>query len=137
MILKDLEVQFCIVLHCLMLNMLSVSYWLKQYVFNLVLKREFFLLWILLYQRYPLSHSLIIRISLTQGLASTSTISVRKKDHWKAQCPKSRQQNQSWKPGSQSQSNAHRPPQGYKSPHHNTVAVTSSSSITDPSTRAA
>ena len=52
--------------------------------------------------------------------------------HWKAQCPKLRHQNQAWKPGNQSQSNAHRPPQGYKPPHHNTTAVASPSSITDP-----
>jgi len=44
-----------------------------------------------------------------------------------------RQQNQAWKSGSQSQSNAHRPPQGYKPPHHNTTAaVAFSSSITNP-----
>jgi hypothetical protein len=57
-------------------------------------------------------------------------------DNWKSQCPKLRQHNQAWKHGSQSQSNAHRPPQGYKPPHHNTAAVDSSSSITDPSTLA-
>ena len=38
-----------IVLHCLLLTLLSVSYWLKKYVFNLILKRELFLLQILLY----------------------------------------------------------------------------------------
>ncbi|XP_061969951.1 uncharacterized protein LOC133692820 [Populus nigra] len=56
--------------------------------------------------------------------------------HWKAQCPKLRQQNQAWKSSSQSQSNAHRPPQGYKPPHHNTAAVASPGSITDPNTLA-
>jgi hypothetical protein len=49
----------------------------------------------------------------------------KQKGHWKAQCPKLRQQNQAWKNDSQSQSNAHRPPQGYKPPHHNIAAVTS------------
>jgi hypothetical protein len=49
----------------------------------------------------------------------------KQKGHWKAQCPKLRQHNQAWKPGNQSQSNAHRPPQGYKPPHHNTAAVAS------------
>jgi len=44
-----------------------------------------------------------------------------------------RQQNQAWKFSSQSQSNAHRPPQGYKPPYHNTAAVASPGSITDPS----
>jgi len=58
------------------------------------------------------------------------------KGHWKAQCPKLRQQNQAWKSGSQSQSNAHRSPQGYKPPHHNTAAVASPGSITDPNTLA-
>ena len=43
-----------------------------------------------------------------------------------------RQHNQAWKDVSQSQSNAYRPPQGYKPPHHNTAAVPSLSSITDP-----
>jgi len=33
----------------------------------------------------------------------------KQKGHWKAQCPKLRQQNQAWKPDSQSQSNVHRP----------------------------
>jgi hypothetical protein len=33
----------------------------------------------------------------------------KQKGHWKAQCPKLRQENQVWKSGSQSQSNAHRP----------------------------
>jgi hypothetical protein len=47
-----------------------------------------------------------------------------------------RQQNQAWKLGSQSQSNAHRPPQGYKPPHHNTAAIASLGSITDPNTLA-
>jgi len=47
-----------------------------------------------------------------------------------------RQHNQAWKPNSQLQSNAHRPPQGYKPPHHNTAAVAFLSSITDPSTLA-
>jgi len=47
-----------------------------------------------------------------------------------------RQQNQAWKSDSQSQSNAHRPPQGYKPPHHNTAAVASPGSITDPNTLA-
>jgi hypothetical protein len=42
--LKDLEVQFCIVLHCLLLTLLLVSYWLKKYIFNFIMKREFFLL---------------------------------------------------------------------------------------------
>ena len=60
----------------------------------------------------------------------------KKKGHWKAQCPKLRQQNQAWKSSSQSQSNAHRPPQGYKPPHHNTAAVASPGSITDPNTLA-
>jgi hypothetical protein len=41
---KDLEVQFCIILHCFLLTLLSVSYWLKKYVFSLILKRELFLL---------------------------------------------------------------------------------------------
>ncbi|XP_022895274.1 uncharacterized protein LOC111409461 [Olea europaea var. sylvestris] len=56
------------------------------------------------------------------------------KGHWKAQCPKLRQSNQLqqqsqvWKPGNQSRSNAHRPPQS------NTAAVASSGPITDPST---
>ena len=45
-----------------------------------------------------------------------------------------RQQNQAWKLSSQSQSNAHRPPHGYKPPHHNTAGVASSGSIIDPST---
>ena len=31
----------------------------------------------------------------------------KQKGHWKAQCPKLRHQNQAWKSGSQSQSNAH------------------------------
>ncbi|XP_022859302.1 uncharacterized protein LOC111380069 [Olea europaea var. sylvestris] len=58
------------------------------------------------------------------------------KGHWKAQCPKSRQSNQlqqqsqAWKPGNQSRSNAHRPPQS------NTAAVASSGPFTDPSTLA-
>jgi hypothetical protein len=43
-----------------------------------------------------------------------------------------RQQNQAWKSGNPSQSNAHRPPQGYKPQHHNTAAVASPGSITDP-----
>ncbi|XP_061949876.1 uncharacterized protein LOC133673190 isoform X2 [Populus nigra] len=60
----------------------------------------------------------------------------KQKGHWKAQCPKLRQQNQAWKSGSQSQFNAHRPSQGYKPPHHNTTAIASPSSITDPSTLA-
>jgi hypothetical protein len=34
----------------------------------------------------------------------------KQKGHWKAQCPKLRQQNQAWKSSSQSQSNAHRSP---------------------------
>ena len=41
----------------------------------------------------------------------------KKKGHWKAQCPKLRQQNQAWKHDNQSQSNAHRLPQGYKPPY--------------------
>jgi hypothetical protein len=45
-----------------------------------------------------------------------------------------RQQNQAWKSGSKSQSNAHRPPQSYKPPHHNTATVVSSGHITDPNT---
>jgi hypothetical protein len=60
----------------------------------------------------------------------------KQKDHWKAQCPKLRYQNQAWKSGSQSQSNAYRPPQGYKPPHHNTAAVASPGSITNPNTLA-
>jgi hypothetical protein len=60
----------------------------------------------------------------------------KQKGHWKAQCSKLRQQNQAWKSDSQSQSNAHRPPQGYKPPHHNTAAVASPGSITDPNTLA-
>ena len=40
----------------------------------------------------------------------------KQKGYWKAQCPKLRQKNQVWKHDSQSQSNAHRPPQGYKPP---------------------
>jgi hypothetical protein len=60
----------------------------------------------------------------------------KQKGHWKAQCPKLRQQNQAWKSSSQSQSNAHKPPQGYKPPHHNTVAIASPGSITDPNTLA-
>jgi len=60
----------------------------------------------------------------------------KQKGHWKAQCPKLRHQNQAWKPSSQSQSNAHRPPQGYKPPHHNTAVVPSPGSITDPNTLA-
>jgi len=47
-----------------------------------------------------------------------------------------RHQNQAWKSSSQSQSNAHRPPQGYKPPHHNAAAVASPCSITDPNTLA-
>jgi len=47
-----------------------------------------------------------------------------------------RHQNQAWKSGSQSQSNAHRPPQVYKPPHHNTAAVAFPGSITDPNTLA-
>ena len=76
MILKDSEVQFYIVLHCLQLTLLLVSYWLKKYVSGLIPKRKFFLLQIHLYQQYPPSHSLIIRISLTQGLPSTSAVSI-------------------------------------------------------------
>jgi hypothetical protein len=60
----------------------------------------------------------------------------KQKGHWKAQYPKLRQQNQVWKHDSQSQSNTHRPPQSYKPPYHNTAAVASSSSITDPNTLA-
>jgi hypothetical protein len=60
----------------------------------------------------------------------------KQKGHWKAQCPKLRQHNQAWKPGNQSQSNAHRPPQGYKPPHHNTAAVASLGSIIDLNTLA-
>jgi len=60
----------------------------------------------------------------------------KQKGHWKAQCPKLRHQNQAWKPSNQSQSNAHKPPQGYKPPHHNTVAVASPGFITDPNTLA-
>ncbi|XP_061986794.1 uncharacterized protein LOC133705519 [Populus nigra] len=56
----------------------------------------------------------------------------KQKGHWKAQCPKLRQQNQAWKSGNPSQSNAHRPPQGYKPQHHNIAAVASPGSITDP-----
>ena len=41
----------------------------------------------------------------------------KQKGYWKTQCPKLRHQNQAWKSDSQSQSNAHRPPQGYKPPH--------------------
>jgi len=78
-ILKDLEVQFCIVLHFLLLTQLSMSYWLKKYVFNLIMKKELFLLLILLYWHYLLSHYLIIRISLTQGLSSMSVVFVSKK----------------------------------------------------------
>jgi len=33
----------------------------------------------------------------------------KQKGHWKALCPKLKQQNQAWKHGSQSQSNAHIP----------------------------
>jgi hypothetical protein len=40
----------------------------------------------------------------------------------------------SLKHDSQSQSNAHRPPQGYKPPHPNTATIASSGPITDPST---
>ena len=46
----------------------------------------------------------------------------KQKGHWKAQCPKLRNQNQSqpqsrsWKPINQTQSYANRPPQGYKPP---------------------
>jgi len=47
-----------------------------------------------------------------------------------------RQQNKAWKPDSQSQSNAHRPPHGYKPPHHSTATVASMSFITDPNTLA-
>ena len=60
----------------------------------------------------------------------------KQKGHWKAQCPKLRQQNQAWKPGNQSQSNAHRPPQGYKPPQPNTAAVASSDPFTDHGTLA-
>jgi hypothetical protein len=60
----------------------------------------------------------------------------KQKGHWKAQCSKLRQQNQAWKHDSQSQSNSHRPPQGYKPPHHSTATVASSGSITDPRTLA-
>jgi len=38
--------------------------------------------------------------------------------------------------GSQSQSNARRPPQGYKPPRHNIAVVASPGSIIDPSTLA-
>jgi hypothetical protein len=47
-----------------------------------------------------------------------------------------RHQNQAWKSDSKSQSNAHRPPQGYKPPHHNNAAVVSPGFITDPNTLA-
>ena len=47
-----------------------------------------------------------------------------------------RQQNQAWKSGNKSQSNAHRPPQSYKPPHHNTATVVSLGHITDPNTLA-
>jgi hypothetical protein len=57
----------------------------------------------------------------------------KQKGQWKAQCPKLRQQNQALKSSSQSQSNA---PQGYKPPHHNTAAIASPGSITDPNTLA-
>ena len=60
----------------------------------------------------------------------------KQKSHWKAQCPKLKQQNQVWKHNSQSQSNTYRPLQGYKPPHHNIPVVTSSGSITDLSTLA-
>ena len=43
------EVQFYIVLNCLLLTLLLVSYWLNKYVFSLILKWEFFLLQILQY----------------------------------------------------------------------------------------
>jgi len=46
-----------------------------------------------------------------------------------------RQQNQIWKSGSQSQSNAHTPPNGYKPPHHNIAAEVSLGSITNSSTQ--
>ena len=133
MILKDSEIQFYTVLHYLLLTLLSVSYLLKKYVFSLIMKREFFLLQIHLYQQYPPSHSLIIRISFTQGLPCSFC---KQKGHWKAQCPKLRHQNQAWKSGSQSLSNAHRPPQIYRPPQHNTAAVVSSDPITDLSTLA-
>jgi len=41
MILKDLEVQFCIVLHFFLLTQLSVSYWLKKYIFRTALCNDF------------------------------------------------------------------------------------------------
>jgi len=47
-----------------------------------------------------------------------------------------RQQNQAWKHDSQSKSNAHGPPQGYKPPDHNTATVAFPSSIIDPRTLA-
>jgi hypothetical protein len=47
-----------------------------------------------------------------------------------------RQQKQVWKPDNQSQSNAHTPPEGYKSPHHNTATIVSSGFVTDPTTLA-
>jgi hypothetical protein len=60
----------------------------------------------------------------------------KQKCHWKAQFPKLGQQNQAWKSGSQSQSNAHRPSQSYRQSHNNTAAVVSSGPINDPSTLA-
>ena len=64
----------------------------------------------------------------------------KKKGHWKAQCPKLRNQNQSqqqsqaWKPSNQTQSYANRPPQSYKPPQYNIVTVATSSSFIGPST---
>ena len=46
---EGLKGSICIVLHYLLLTLLSVSYWLKKYIFSLILKKKFFLLRILLY----------------------------------------------------------------------------------------
>jgi hypothetical protein len=110
-----------------------VSYWLKKYVFSLILKRKFFSASnpsVLAVPSKPFSN-LQNKPYIRVGFDECSFC--KQKGHWKAQCPKLRQQNQAWKSSSQSQSNAHRPPQGYKPPHHNTAAIASLGSITDPS----
>ena len=54
MILKDLEVQFCIVLHFFLLTQLSVSYGLKKYIFRTALNNDFKGLRGLILHRSPL-----------------------------------------------------------------------------------
>jgi len=55
------------------------SYWLKKYVFSLILKRKLFLLIILMCYQYFLNYSLIIKISLSQELPLTSAIYISRK----------------------------------------------------------